>query len=133
MYSSGDEAEEDVDEGRIHGDDIGASGRDDGMAGFGFGFGCGSLVLVRACGVIRDIRDDRWDWRKRGVRIRFGREERVDAARAGTKKEVHCEGRWRAVGLRAATHVENQGDERFQVENSLDWRGSFGESTLHVR
>ena len=103
-------------------------GREDGMTGF-----CGgSLVLVRARGIVGHVGDDWWDRRICGIRIWVGREEWIDAARAGTKKEVHCGGSWRAVGLRAATHVENQGDDGFQVGNSLDGRGPVGESPLHV-
>ena len=97
------------------------------------GFDCGAFVLVRAGGVVRYVRYNRRNGCIGGIRICLGSEEGVCAARAGTEKEVHRDRRWRAVGLCAATHVENQCDERFQVGDALDRGGPIGESPLHVR
>ncbi len=56
------------------------------------GFDPGAVVLVCACGVVGDVGDDWWNWRRSRIRICLGSEEGVDAMQAGSKKEVHCVG-----------------------------------------
>ena len=88
-----EEAEENIDEGCVHGDDVRARSRENGVTGF-----ChGTFVFVCACGVVRYVGDDRRNGCIGGVGICLGSEEGVDAARAGTEKEVHCDWRWREV------------------------------------
>ncbi len=88
-------------------------------------------VVVNACGVVGHVGYLEREERK-GIRVRFCGEERVDITRSYTEEQVHGRRGQRSLCLGTMAELKKKFNQGLQHGNSLDWFGQRWESRFHI-